>query len=231
MKQRVHNRIQKADQENFVFSNGIDYMGTGPDSIWGPEDELTSKILDREALTGAWLNIGAGDGRFNQQLLEKADRVVALDIEPSALHKLRERTPKSLRAKLYFEVANLTESLSFADQSFDGIFSTGTFQLFPTEILRRVFVELNRVLKPGGQLIFDLSTNITRTAADGSTPDYFPNELKFTTKQAREFLKSSYPEYGAELLEDHAGPVPELIEGKTVIYESDYVLFVGRRPQ
>lgn len=227
--QAIQNAILKPNPTRHIYSNGIDYSLTGKDSIWGPEDELTQRILDREPIEGRWLNVGAGDGRFNEQLLNRADTVVALDIEPSALYKLRARTPESLRTKLFFQVANLIEPLPFDDQSFDGVFSTGTFQLFPVDVLKKVFTELDRVLKTHGRLIFDLSTNITRTAADGSQPNYFPNELKFTTEEAREFLRASLSHYDMELLEDHAGPVPEQIEGKTVIYESDYVLFTGRK--
>ena len=57
-------------------------------SIWGREDSDTVKILNRLELKGRWLNLAAGDGRYNSLLLSKVEHLVVADIDSKALKKL-----------------------------------------------------------------------------------------------------------------------------------------------
>lgn len=75
--------------------------------------------------------MAAGDGRYNDILLKKADKVVATDIDESTLSKLYHNTPDKLRDKLETKTNDLTEDFPFKDESFDRIFCTGTLHLFP----------------------------------------------------------------------------------------------------
>lgn len=50
--------------------------------------------------SGTWLDLGAGDGRYADELMRRCDRVVALDADESALSKLWHRTPERDRERL-----------------------------------------------------------------------------------------------------------------------------------
>ncbi len=97
------------------------------------------------------LDLGAGTGMFTSALMKryrKAD-VVALDIAKPMLHCVRQRAGWLRKPGC---VCGDTETLPFADDSFDFIFSNLMLQ-WCTD-LEATFIELRRVLSPGGLLMF-----------------------------------------------------------------------------
>ena len=97
------------------------------------------------------LDLGAGTGMFTSALMKryrKAD-VVALDIAQPMLHCVRQRAGWLRKPGC---VCADSESLPFNDDSFDFIFSNLMLQ-WCTD-LEATFVELRRVLSPGGLLMF-----------------------------------------------------------------------------
>ncbi len=161
-------RPRLAEEDQYIFTEGIDYSKTGKTSIWGMGDKETLKLLETIEFHGKWLYLAAGDGRYNINLLEKADLVVASDIDESALGKLWETTPDIFKTKLNIEVFDLTKKFPFESASFDGMFCTGALHHFPEEMLRQIFFEIDRILKPSGKIIIDFATDIQRTLTDGT---------------------------------------------------------------
>jgi malonyl-CoA O-methyltransferase len=97
------------------------------------------------------LDLGAGTGMFTKALMKryrKAD-VVALDIAKPMLHCVKQRAGWLRKPGC---VCADSESLPFNDDSFDFIFSNLMLQ-WCTD-LESTFVELRRVLSPGGLLMF-----------------------------------------------------------------------------
>jgi malonyl-CoA O-methyltransferase len=97
------------------------------------------------------LDLGAGTGMFTSALMKryrKAD-VVALDIAKPMLHCVKQRAGWLRKPGC---VCADSESLPFNDDSFDFIFSNLMLQ-WCTD-LEATFVELRRVLSPGGLLMF-----------------------------------------------------------------------------
>jgi len=97
------------------------------------------------------LDLGAGTGAFTRALMKryrKAD-VVALDIAQPMLQRVKQRAGWLRKPGC---VCGDTESLPFSDDSFDFIFSNLMLQ-WCTD-LEATFVELRRVLSPGGLLMF-----------------------------------------------------------------------------
>jgi malonyl-CoA O-methyltransferase len=97
------------------------------------------------------LDLGAGTGMFTRALMKryrKAD-VVALDIAKPMLHCVKQRAGWLRKPGC---VCGDSESLPFNDDSFDFIFSNLMLQ-WCTD-LEATFVELRRVLSPGGLLMF-----------------------------------------------------------------------------
>ncbi|UCD03787.1 MAG: methyltransferase domain-containing protein, partial [Candidatus Woesearchaeota archaeon] len=138
-----------------------------------------------------WLNLAAGDGRYNLKLLKKADEVVACDIDASALSKLYYYTPDKYKPKLEIKIFNATKKFPFEDNSFDGIFCTGSLHFVPKEIFIKISQEIMRVLKPEGKLIFDFATDIKRTKTDG-TEYISKREQSYTFDEAKEFLEEIF---------------------------------------
>ena len=197
-------------------------------SIWGKGDKETLNFLNTANLSGAWLNLSAGDGRYNTLLLEKADSVTATDIDEFALRKLEMNTPKRYRKKLKIIVLDLTEKFPFENKKFDGVFCTGTLHLFNKENLVKIFSEIKRVLKPYGKIIIDFATDIERRAMNGKHVYIIKNEPKYTLKEAIKFLKIVFKDYKTEI---HEYSVPREIvnTGKEKYeFECKYILLVAK---
>lgn len=190
----------KPREDKYIFTEGINYFETGKVSIWGTGDKDTLKLLKKIEIRGKWLNLAAGDGRYNLNLLKKADFVVASDIDASALSKLWHNTPEKYRTKLDTKVFDITKKFPFENNSFDGVFCTGTLHLFPKEILRKIFLEIDRVLKSNGRVIIDFATDIKRISPDGKLIT-FGNEPLYTLEEAKTTLKNLFKNYEVKMYE------------------------------
>jgi len=198
-------------------------------SIWGEGDKETLNFLISANLRGNWLNLAAGDGRYNTILLKKADSVTVTDIDESALKKLEKNTPKKYRKKLKTKVFNLTKEFPFENKKFDGVFCTGTLHLFNKESLLKIFTEIKEVLKPHGKIIIDFATDIERRTEDGRQVYNVGNEPKYTLKEAIEFLKTIFRGYETEIYE-HNVPKETVNTGKEEYeFECKYILLIAKK--
>jgi len=177
-----------------IFTEGINYFVTGENSIWGKGDKETLEFLDKEEIKGKWLNLASGDGRYNLNLLKKANFVVASDIDESALSKLWHTTPEEYRNKLETKVFDIVKPFPFEGNSFDGIFCAGTLHLFPVEVFKKIIKEIDRILKPGGKIIIDFATDIKRISSEGKLIT-FGDEPLYTLEEAKILLKELFKDY------------------------------------
>lgn len=193
------------DEEKYVHTEGIDYFKTGKDSVWGPGDKDTLELLRKIDIRGVWLNLAAGDGRYNVDLLKKADFVVASDLDESALSKLWYNTPEKYRPKLTITVFDLTKRFPFEDESFDGIFCTSTLHYFPENILRNIFLEIDRILKKRGRIMIEFATDMKRVFPDGNF--YIrKSEPLYTYEEAVSFLKRLLKNYKTHITKSQVPP-------------------------
>ncbi|MBN2095760.1 MAG: class I SAM-dependent methyltransferase [Candidatus Aenigmarchaeota archaeon] len=220
-------KICKPDDENYIFSEGIDYSRTGDVSIWGKGDPDMLNFLLGTEISGSWLNLAAGDGRYSSILLEKAKKVISCDIDESALCKLRRNTPEKFRAKLCTETFDITRKFPFEDHYFDGIFCSGTLHLFPKEVLKKIFAEMDRVLKPNGKVIIDFAADITRKSPEGNLIT-FGDEPLYTMERAKCLLKSIFRNYETNMFESE---VTEDYERANPPYRLDckFVILSGKK--
>ena len=196
---------REPEEDKYIFTEGIDYSKTETTSIWGTGDKDTLELLKKIGIRGKWLNLAAGDGRYDLDLLEKADFVVASDIDESALNKLWQNTPDDFKTKLQTKVFDITKKFPFENNSFDGVFCTGTLHLFPKEILRQIFSEMDRILKPDGRILIDFATDIKRTLPDGKL--YIrKSEPQYNLEEVAKFLKELLKNYKVQIVESE---VPE----------------------
>lgn len=190
----------KPKEDKYIFTEGINYFETGKTSIWGTGDKDTLEFLKKIEIHGKWLNLTAGDGRYNLDLLKKADYVVSSDIDESALSKLRHNTPTRYIKKLHTKAFDITKKFPFEDGLFDGVFCTGTLHLFPKEILQQIILEIGRVLKPNGKVIIDFATDIKRISPSGKSI-IFGKEPLYTLEHAKKTLKDLFNNYNVQMRE------------------------------
>lgn len=104
------------------------------------------------------LEAGAGTGRFTFPMIEYGFSPVATDINDSLLESLKQRVAADgLSDRCEIRNENIF-ALSFPDNTFDFIYSLHVIPRFVClEDQEKALAELNRVLKPGGVLLFNYS--------------------------------------------------------------------------
>jgi demethylmenaquinone methyltransferase/2-methoxy-6-polyprenyl-1,4-benzoquinol methylase len=96
------------------------------------------------------LELGVGTGQFQALAAERSRGqgvVVGLDISRTMLELAQERAPAAR------QVQGSVAALPFADQSFDWVFSSYTFDLLPLGLIEVALAEVRRVLRPEGQVV------------------------------------------------------------------------------
>jgi SAM-dependent methyltransferase len=182
-------------------------------SIWGIEDKATKKLLKQVPIKGVWLNLCAGDGRYNNYLLNKADKVIATDIDKRYLYKLKDNTPGKLKNKLVTKVMDITKLFPFKANSFEGILCVGTLHLFPRSIFKKIFKQMERVLKPKGIIIIDFGSLWI-----------IKNEPNYTQQEALIFLKGVFKNYKVKIIKDKVTPERLRVGSKKYTFSSNFIL-------
>ncbi len=121
--------------------------------------EVADRLLERldmlKMIPATILDLGSGTGYCSDKLAAhypKA-RLTSLDLAAAMVNKTRERFSKWSRFRRGHQfVCGDAESLPFADNSFEMIFSSLTIQWCSD--LEAAFSEMKRVLKPGGVLLY-----------------------------------------------------------------------------
>lgn len=153
---------QQEVQEKYAIA-GEDYdsirMNNPKGSLLSNFDIDLVKQMTRDVPRGGKvLEAGAGTGRFTFPMIEWGFRPLATDINDSLLDTLKQRlAADGLSDRCEVQNESIFE-LSFPDNHFDFIYSLHViprFVCFADQ--EKALTELNRVLKPGGQLLFNYS--------------------------------------------------------------------------
>jgi len=139
------------------------------------------------------LDAGCGPGAYAEWLVNHGAQVVGVDVSEKMIALARRR----VGAQAEFRVLDLERRLPFADASFDLVVSP----LVPDYVRdwRALFAEFNRVLRPGGRLIFSSEHPCSRWRMQQAT-NYFSTEL--TQMEWRGFGKPvTVPSYRRPLQE------------------------------
>ncbi|MHC1716280.1 MAG: class I SAM-dependent methyltransferase [Candidatus Dojkabacteria bacterium] len=218
-----------ADEKNYIFSEGIDYTKTSSNSIWGKDDKATEEMLRRTVKKGStWVNLAAGDGRYNTLIASIADKVVDVDIDRGALDKLLRNTPEGYKSKIQLEVFNLVKKFPLESDMYDGVFNSGTLYVFPEDVFIEMASEISRILKVGGYIAIELGVNIKRISPTGE-PVVFGDEPLYSREEAIVVMNKAFP--GFDLKYSDGDKVQCHIYEANPPYEffSDILLVEGRK--
>ena len=157
--------IQKPDLYNTAYAKyGLDiYVGIRRDT-YGEDLGQTSWVTAQESSeipvlldigsASQVLEIGCGSGRYALRVAEHTGcHLVGLDINPHGIRNADELARRgNLGSRVRFEQHDVSTALPFEDNIFDAVFSNDALCHIPDR--RSVLVELARVLRPGGRLLF-----------------------------------------------------------------------------
>lgn len=101
-----------------------------------------------------FLEIAAGTGRFTHVLLEKGYSVTAVDISVSMLKKLKTNLKAHHNYKYLTIIVGDATNTKLDSSSFDGVVCFNALSHIAKH--KDVFVEVYRVLKPGGLFLFNI---------------------------------------------------------------------------
>lgn len=176
-------------------------------SVWGAEDQATLDLIKEVKISGQWLDLAAGDGRYTDRLIEKAAILIAADIDAEYLEKIRLKIPEKYQKKLLTTAFDFLKTFPFPDNFFDGVFCTGVLHLYKKEDVESVLMQVKRVLKDGGLLIFDFATDIQRIQADGSLHQY-PGRIEYSTEEAKQLVKGWLQDFSYQVIESRVSDQP-----------------------
>lgn len=116
---------------------------------WG-EEELKSfaKLVKKNGKDV--LDLGCGSGVQSKQLLEEGLNVVGMDLSRNMVEEAKKRAPNA--AFMVGDIAYVT----FAKETFDGIYARASLLHIPKNLIQKVLKSLNRILKTGGVLYLAL---------------------------------------------------------------------------
>ncbi len=100
--------------------------------------------------SGNLLDLGCGQGQDSIFFAQNGYQVTGVDFAQFALQQARYKTPQDLKAKVKFELIDLTRPLPFAPASFDVVYSHMSLHFFSTARTTKLFDEIYNILTPNG---------------------------------------------------------------------------------
>lgn len=152
---------------------------------WGLKQQVDRHVIEKSVRGKRVLDIGCGEGWIERMLLEKgARRIDAIDISADVIKKAK----KAKLKKVHYQVGDAI-NLPFAKNSFDAVVAFEVLEHIPANTEGEMFSEINRVLKPGGELF--LSTPHKQWFVVLSDPAWWLIKHRhYSLSQINKFLQS-----------------------------------------
>lgn len=177
---------------------------------------------------GKVLDLGAGLGQDSRFFAEHGYKVICTDREKQALNISKSNLPEDLVKLVSFQQLDLNHELPFNADTFDIVYAHLSLHYFNTEISKRLFTEIHRILKPEGVLAFLVNSVNDPEYKSGNElePDFLQidkiTKRYFSIATTREFTKDFSP-----LLLDEEGETYK----DSAINVHNLVRFIGTKPQ
>ncbi|HEX3588969.1 MAG TPA: methyltransferase domain-containing protein [Pseudonocardiaceae bacterium] len=108
------------------------------------------------------VDFGCGVGRLTYALGEHFGSVTGVDVAESMIEEANANNPVPERVRF---VHNASTTLPFDDDSVDLVFSLITMQHMPPSLSIRYLLDMVRVTRPGGHLMFQLPSHLPKPSA------------------------------------------------------------------
>jgi ubiquinone/menaquinone biosynthesis C-methylase UbiE len=119
------------------------------------EEEYFQYIVDKTEPKAAILDLACGDGRHTLRFAESVENVVGLDLSHRDLAKAKQKC--LVKDNVTFVEGSMFQ-LTFAPNTFDGIWMSEAFEYVPPDKRRTFLTSLNNVLKNSGILYMSVET-------------------------------------------------------------------------
>ncbi len=175
---------------------------------------------------GKVLELGAGQAQDSCFFASHGYKVIATDIEDSAL-ELAKQKAASKSVEIDFRKVDLCEELPFESGSFDVVYAHLSLHYFDKETTLRIFDEIMRVLKSGGVFAFFVNSIQDPEYGTGKEiePDFFQinkaTKRYFSIKSARELGRC----FDIILLDDMGETYKDAAKGV-----HNLIRFIGAKP-
>jgi ubiquinone/menaquinone biosynthesis C-methylase UbiE len=184
------------------YSACVDRLVSG--WIQGFEKLLLDELIKKLPPNGKILEIGCGNGKDTEYLIEKDLSVIATDISSGMLSEAIKRVPAG--DFIQMDMRNL----SFPNESFDWVTANGCIYHVSKADFKGVLKEIFRVLKPDGPVSFNFKIGKGEGLEQNPVsfkggPRYFSyytiREMIFLLVEAG-FILDGFEEYPEEVLEE-----------------------------
>ena len=168
---------------------------------WGLVHGLATRVgIPAHALA---IEIGCGLGRITRQAAPQFERVIGLDISPEILKQAR---LQASAPNISYESVGGEARIPAGAGSADLVYAWTVFRHMSKELFARYLVDVHRVLKPGGSLVFEA---LIRGSGRGRqpTPSDANTEREYTTEE----LRAHAAQHGYVWAADQA--IPSLTQG------------------
>jgi|GEM_PF-622144 len=140
------------------------------------------------------LDLGCGLGYDAIALAKRNFAVTGIDYSETAIHHAQQiARQENVQSK--FQVWDIAQPLPFPTHSFDAIISNLVLHSFPDLVVRSIFSEVERCLKPAGLFLFHVNSIADiphRTAIQAPAVELSPNFYRLGGGQTMHFFSEDY---------------------------------------
>ncbi|MEK7152399.1 MAG: class I SAM-dependent methyltransferase [Patescibacteria group bacterium] len=175
---------------------------------------------------GELLELGAGLGQDSRFFAEAGYNVIATDIEPTILKLDQKNIADDFRERIQFQQMDLRQPFPIEDKSFDIVYAHLSLHYFDTETTKRVFAEIERVLKPGGILAFLVNSTDDPEYGTGTLlePDFYQIEKATKRYFSIDTVNELVEKFDIKLLDNHGETYKDRKKGV-----HNLIRFIGKK--
>lgn len=188
--------------------------------------KFAEEVLDYLPDSGTLLDLGAGQGQDSRFFARNGFEVTSTDLTPHPL-KLSKRLTEKESLDINFQEVDVAKKLPFEDTTFDVVYSHMALHYFDKATTKKMFSEINRVLKSDGILVTLLNTV---EDLEIERDDFEEIEKDFYKIPAGIYKRFFSVDSLRELTLDYFEPIILDAEGKTYKDEIETLIrFIGKK--